>query len=201
MYLFKDNDSNLGIEFSKNSQEDITISNLNEENEDGITYSEIISKGNVEDYPRYIIEYVDENKNYTYKFSDYSDSNANVNYINLNHVGDLFKLGDDGADGTCRELLGLDFLDFLNNNVLKVVYIGIPILLIVLTTFDFAKVVFIDDKEGISSAGKKFGKRVIAAFLIYLVPTILILGSNIFANNEISKCAKTLKDLTETIDN
>ena len=163
-------------------------------------YIDILSGTNVENYPRYIVEYVDENNNYTYKFADYSDKDANVNYINLNHVGDLFKTGGD-IDKTCKDLLGIDFLNFLNNNVLKIIYIGIPILLIVLTTFDFAKVVFVDDKDGISSAGKKFGKRVIAAFLIYLVPTILILGSNIFANNEISKCAKTLKDLTETIDN
>ena len=195
--FFKDSDNERGVRLVNNDNQSIDIINLDETNKDNIKYFEIISSDNVENYPRYIIEYVDENKNYTYKFADYSDSNANVNYINLKHIGDLLSTGG-SVDETCRSLLGSSFLDFLNNNVLKIIYIGIPILLIVLTTFDFAKVVFIDDKDGVGAAGKKFGKRVIAAFLIYLVPTILIFVSNIFANNEISKCAKTLKDLTET---
>ena len=84
---------------------------------------------------------------------------------------------------------------------MRIVYIGVPIILILLTSFDFAKVVFINDKEGIQNAGKRFGKRVIVAVLIYLVPTILIFVSNTIGANQIDACVKQLEQLVEEESN
>ena len=99
---------------------------------------------------------------------------------------------------TCQVLLSSEFLEFLNNNIFKIIYIGIPIILILLTSFDFAKVVFINDKEGIQKAGKRFGKRVVVAILIFLVPTIIIFISNMIGADQIDTCVQYFKDMSET---
>ena len=99
---------------------------------------------------------------------------------------------------TCQTIIGDGFLEFLNNNVLRIVYIGVPIILILLTSFDFAKVVFINDKEGIQKAGKRFGKRVVVAILIFLVPTIIIFISNMIGADQIDTCVQYFKDMSET---
>ena len=57
--------------------------------------------------------------------------------------------------------------------------------------------VFIDDKEGIKTAGKKFGKRVIVAVLIYLIPTILIFISNLIGADNIDECVKQLNQIVD----
>ena len=69
--------------------------------------------------------------------------------------------------------------------------------MILFTSFDFAKVVFIDDKEGIQKAGKRFGKRVIVAVLIYLIPTILIFISNLIGADNIDECVKQLNQIVD----
>ena len=92
---------------------------------------------------------------------------------------------------TCRDLFGNEFLKLLDDNIFKLIYIGIPILLILLTTFEFAKVVFSDDKDGMANATKNFRTRVIVAILIYLVPKLLILiGNTIDRDNYALSCAK-----------
>ena len=87
-------------------------------------------------------------------------------------------IGDDITLETCEQLFGIDdssnIWTWLKNYIFMPIWIGIPILLIALTTIDFAKVVFVDDKEGIQNAFKRFGKRAVAAVLIFLTPTILI---------------------------
>ena len=99
---------------------------------------------------------------------------------------------------TCQDLFNPEFLEFLNNNIFKIIYIGVPIILILLTSFDFAKVVFVDDKEGIQKAGKRFGKRVVVAILIFLVPTIIIFISNIMGADQIDTCVQYFNDMSET---
>ena len=71
-------------------------------------------------------------------------------------------------------------------------------ILILLTSFDFAKVVFANDKEEIQKAGKRFGKRVIVAILIFLVPTIIIFISNIMGADQIDTCVKYFNDVSDT---
>ena len=91
---------------------------------------------------------------------------------------------------SCVQMFGSDFLQFIDDNVFKLVYIGIPILLILLTTFDFAKVVFVEDKDGMKNATDKLKKRIILAILIYLVPKIVIFLVNYIEQDDIvSQCA------------
>ena len=156
-------------------------------------YSLIFSLKDKENYPKYIIKSHDG-----YRFSsEKGDKNSTISYINFEYLQSV-DFGEPEIYETCSQLFGNDFLDFFKNNVVRIIYIGIPVLLIILTSFDFAKVVFVDDKEGIQGAAKKFGKRAIIAILIYLIPTILIFLTNIFASNEVKMCVEELKKVSES---
>ena len=145
---------------------------------------------NHENYPTYLVETLSG-----YSFSYEKPETYKNLYILYER---LFEAKIDGnLTNTCQIIVGDNFLTFLNNNVFRVIYIGVPIILILLTSFDFAKVVFIDDKEGIQKAGKRFGKRVIVAVLIYLVPTILIFISNLIGVESIDDCVKQLEHIVE----
>ena len=145
---------------------------------------------NTENYPTYLVETL---SGYSFSFEK-PETYKNI-YILYER---LFEAKTDGKlTNTCQIIIGNDFLEFLNNNVFRVIYIGIPIILILLTSFDFAKVVFINDKEGIQKAGKRFGKRVIVAVLIFLVPTILIFISNLIGVESIDDCVKQLEQIVE----
>lgn len=175
-----------------NSNSDIIYTFVNKQNNVTITVSGLTNnvkntflQKDKENYPKYIVY---NNSNKTYRFSDIQGDSSETSYINIAHISSIVGLGTTKTFETCEDLLGTTFLDFLENNVVKLIYIAIPIILLVLTTIDFAKVVFIDDKEGIQTAGKKFGKRAIAAILIYLVPAILTFITRIFVTNEVSKC-------------
>lgn len=101
---------------------------------------------------------------------------------------------------TCEDILGSELLKFLDNNVITVIRLGIPLLLILFTTFDFAKVVFIDDKDGIQKATKRFGKRIVAAILVYLVPAILIFLVKIIGADKVEECAEYFNSVASEID-
>ena len=154
-------------------------------------YKSTIDESDYDNYPTYLVQ--DGNG---WHFTDTKPGSSYLNlYIYYEHLFEA-KIDDD-LTNTCQIIIGNDFLEFLNNNVLKIIYIGIPIILILLTSFDFAKVVFIDDKEGIKTAGKKFGKRVIVAVLIYLIPTILIFISNLIGADNIDECVKQLNQIVD----
>ena len=109
-------------------------------------------------------------------------------------------LSDELIISTCKQLFGDEdggFLQFLDQYVFKVIWIGVPILLILLTTFDFAKVVFVDDKEGIAHAFGNLKKRAIVSVLIFLTPYIIILIANIVdpTQTTIQSCAKTIREM------
>lgn len=152
---------------------------------------QLFINGQTDALPKYILK----NGN-TFTFSN-TKVDGNEVYMYVAHLLQIVIDSDGEIEETCRNLLGDDFLNFLNDNVFKLIYIGVPILLIVLTSFDFAKVVFIDDKEGIQGAFKKFGKRAVAAVLIYFVPTILIFVVNLIGADDVEKCAQTIKNITE----
>ena len=91
-----------------------------------------------------------------------------------------------GSDPDCETIYG-EILEFLQDNVFKPIYFLTPIVLIILTTVDFAKAVFSDEKDsGMKKAQGSFVKRAIAALLVLLSPTfvsiILKLLSDLFAN-------------------
>ena len=119
-------------------------------------------------------------------------------YILDNKLIELDQLSESDLKNTCEEIFGETFITFLQENVFKVIYIAVPIILLVLTTIDFAKVVFIDDKEGIKKAGSRFGKRLIVAILIYLTPTILIFIVDIIGADEVNSCMKMVKNYSQS---
>ena len=61
----------------------------------------------------------------------------------------------------------------LKNYFFTPVRIITPIILILLTSLDFAKAVFADEKDGMKKAKDNFLKRAVAALIIFLAPTIV----------------------------
>ena len=170
------------------NNQNVEINNLHDNNN---VWFNAIENNNSDAYPTYLVQ--DGNG---WHFTDTKPGSSYLNlYIYYEHLFEA-KIDDD-LTNTCQIIIGNDFLEFLNNNVLKIIYIGVPIILILLTSFDFAKVVFIDDKEGIQKAGKRFGKRVIVAVLIYLIPTILIFISNLIGADNIDECVKQLNQIVD----
>ncbi len=151
-------------------------------------------KKDTDNYPTWINGYL-ENGQMRYEFSNTKDDQyAKINYICQEKINSIYTPGED-PEATCETLFGSDFLKFLNSNVITIVRLGIPLLLILFTTFDFAKVVFVDDKEGIQKAAKRFGKRLIAAILVYLIPAILIWLVQIIGADKVDECSEFLNNL------
>ncbi|MGN1001075.1 MAG: hypothetical protein ACI4OG_03980 [Bacilli bacterium] len=90
-------------------------------------------------------------------------------------------LGYDEGDGqgpyTCEGLLDEDLKKVLEW-VLKVIQIGGPILLIILTAVDFGQVVISNDQDALKKAVSKIVKRAIAALALFFVPFLVSLILN-----------------------
>ena len=175
----------------------ININNLND-------YMSDIQSGNVSNLPKFIIK-VKDTSEYMFVNSLKNEEGVNIQaeeiYIEASALGiNGTGLSDEETFETCRQLFGDDFLNFLNDYVFKIIWIGVPILLIVLTSFDFARVVFVDDKEGIQNAFNRLWKRAIAAVLVFLTPYIIILIANIVDPNQttIQSCAKKIREMGNT---
>lgn len=81
-------------------------------------------------------------------------------------------------------ILSNDFLNLLRQ-LFTIIKIAGPIIAIFLGMIDFVKTVVSEDPEKEQkTAIKKFTKRIIAAILIFLVPTILTFLMNLFLSNE-----------------
>lgn len=171
---------------------EITVSGLS-------NYITAFQSGDVNKYPTWINASIDESGSTIYTLSNKRDELAKTSYICQPKI--LNVSGQTGNDTeTCETLFGSDFLKFLNNNVFTIVIIAIPLLLAALSTFDFAKVVFIDDKDGIQKAGKRFGKRIVAAILVFLIPQILIFLANIIGADKVNECAEWMQNNQSTIN-
>ena len=130
--------------------------------------------------------------------SEGTSANLSEVYILSTKRSILLGLNLDEIDSTCNALFGGGeggFMTFLKDNVFKIIYIVVPIILLVLTTIDFSKVVFNDDKDGIKNAWKRFGKRAIAAVLIYLTPTILIFIADVIGADDVNSCIKAIQNM------
>ncbi len=167
---------------------DIIVSNLDK-------YSESFKSESISETPKYLYK---EKGGEDYFFTDTKPDNYDELYMGPRAFG-FTGVGEETIYKTCRELFGDTFFEFLNEYVFKVIWIGIPILLILFTTFDFAKVVFIDDKDGINKAWKNFLRRAIVAVLIILTPTIIIILSNIIGVESVDSCAKTLRSMSNQV--
>ena len=80
--------------------------------------------------------------------------------------------------------------------------VAIPIILIVMGMLDMGKAVTAGKDEEIKKSALTFLRRAIAAVLIFLTPTILILISNLIgAPESLQDCMKSIDQMVETINN
>lgn len=189
---------NYNVNYNNGFSQPVNISNIN-------NYMTVIESGKAVNLPKYIIKikggteyiFVDNLKNEDGVNIETEEVYINKDKLFPNGTG----LGDEKVYETCRELFGNTFLQLLYDYVFKAIWIGVPILLIVLTSLDFAKVVFVDDKDGIQKAFRNFGKRAIVAVLIFLTPYIVILIANLTgAGTTVQSCAKTIREMGNTIE-
>lgn len=177
-----------GSEIKLNKSNTITINDFS-------VYQSVFTSGDSSKYPLYIID-----NNGSYTFSDYKRDGTNV-YMLSTKVLSIVTNSSTTNITNCESLFGYQLINLLKNNIFKLIYILIPIVLIVTTTFDFAKLVFSDDKDGIPGAFRKFSKRVIAAVLIFLTPTILIFLTTLLGSDEVKTCVETFKTTANTSNN
>lgn len=92
------------------------------------------------------------------------------------------------AGESCTGVFTAEFLDALN----KYVYVPIkwlaPILLVLLTGFDYAKVVFSGKKEDMTKVTSHFMKRFVAALIIFFAPDVITIIVDLVQQNSIKSC-------------
>jgi len=93
----------------------------------------------------------------------------------------------------CTGVLNPDFLDALNKYVYVPIKAVTPILLIVLTSIDFAKVVFSGKKEEMDKAKNNFMKRFVAALIIFFAPDVVKLIADFINGGDIKECLPYFK--------
>lgn len=121
---------------------------------------------------------------YTFKYS--FDSEANVggkNYFYFKYVdcSDMTMIPETKYSSCYSYLTSADLTEDLNN-IVTILRIAIPILLIVLLSYDIAMAVFSGDDK-IKKIKGRIIKRIIIAIIIFFVPTLLELTFKLF--NEI----------------
>ena len=92
------------------------------------------------------------------------------------------------APATCTGVFDSDFLDAMNDYVYVPIKWATPILLLILTSFDFAKVVFAGKKEDMDKAKNNFMKRVVAALIIFFAPDLVKLIVDLVQQSSIKSC-------------
>ena len=92
---------------------------------------------------------------------------------------------------TCEGIFTDDLVGKLDTWVYKPIKWATPILLLVLTSIDYAKEVFSGTKDGFAKANKNFLKRSIAALIIFFAPDILKTIVDFVNQSAISDCMKS----------
>lgn len=70
--------------------------------------------------------------------------------------------------------------------IIKFIYIGVPILLIIWGLLDFGKAVMSQKEDDIKKGQSTFFKRLIAAVIVFFVVVIVVFVINILSNANIS---------------
>lgn len=106
-------------------------------------------------------------------------------------IPSLFESTEGAKIESCADALGsvgVGALKFVYN----IIRIGVPIILLVLGTLDFAQAIFAQDESGIKKAQGKFVKRLIIAVVIFLIPIVLSmllnLANSIWPNIKVDLC-------------
>ena len=84
----------------------------------------------------------------------------------------------------CESLLGdptvEDSVAWLLQKALNIVKIVGPLLVVVLSSIDFAKVIINGDDDAMTKAGKKLGIRLVLAAALFFIPTLVIVLLDVF---------------------
>lgn len=160
-------------------------------------YKNVFMINEEDSYPKYILETTEG-----YSFSDFKKSDLAIKntFVVSTKFYSFFGTDTKVNISSCEDLLGYNLINLIKNNVFKMIYYLVPIIFIIMSSFDFAKLVFTSDKEGLNGAFNKFIKRVVASVLIFLVPTILLFCVNIFGSEEIKSCITTF-ETTSNLEN
>ena len=94
---------------------------------------------------------------------------------------------------SCNGVFDANVLSILNDYVYVPIKWATPILLLLLTSFDFAKVVFDGKKEDMDKAKSNFMKRFIAALIIFFAPDVIKLVVDLIQQNSIKSCLNSFK--------
>lgn len=94
---------------------------------------------------------------------------------------------------SCTGVFDSDLLGTLKTYVYVPIKWATPILLVLLTSFDFAKVVFNGKKEDMDKAKNNFMKRAIAALIIFFAPNIVILIADLVSDGNLKACLPTFQ--------
>ena len=92
----------------------------------------------------------------------------------------------------CSGVFDDNLIAKLDMYVYKPVKYATPVLLLVLTSFDFAKVVFSGTKEGMDKAKNNFLKRSVAALIIFFAPDIIKLLVEFVQEQSIASCTNNM---------
>lgn len=96
----------------------------------------------------------------------------------------------------CGNVFSVELIEELRK-IFRVIQIVVPILLTLLTMFDFAKAVFVQDKDGLNKAKNNFLKRAVAAMIVFFSPYI-ITGIMDLANEVIKNGDDCIPRITNT---
>lgn len=130
-----------------------------------------------------------------YSVSDYFEIAKKSKSITTKEAKDLLKNDDEDAYQSCEgsdSVLGdpkdENSVAWLLDQILTYSTIIAMLLIIVLSSIDFATVIVKSDEEAMVKAGKKFGYRLIFAILLFFVPTITNAILDLFGLTSQSTC-------------
>ena len=100
------------------------------------------------------------------------DSSKSVGCFEYNYFADSDVKPTPNPDNTCESVFGEKLLKKLNEyfNIFKIV---VPILVIVLSSLDFAKSILNSDSDDFKKSQIKFAKRLVLSVVFFLLPIIL----------------------------
>ena len=97
------------------------------------------------------------------------------------------------ADNSCTGIFTPELINSLRDYVYKPIKYATPVILIVFTALDFAKLVLSGTKEGLDKAKKNFLKRALAAIIIFFAPNIIELIVDAVNQQSIKSCLENFK--------
>ena len=93
---------------------------------------------------------------------------------------------------TCEGVISNALMSEIKS-VFRIIQIAAPVLLLLFTTFDFASVVFSDNKDGLDKAKKNFLKRGVAVLIIFFAPFIIELILDLINDASLSDAADCVR--------